>query len=518
MKIFKIVMITFMVIAVNAPSAFADVTINGTKIVKTNTSTVFKVDDTVVSESDFASSASGQVATVSATDSANGAESVSTENHIKGPVTSLVPFQVFGQDVVIDNSTVLKNNSGSFALGDLLKVSGYFDSNNVFLATRVEQDNTLAKWKVFGYIQMVNGSTISLGQLSFDTSMITLSNCASPLTAGELVKIELDPIMNFDSTIPIDSVTSFECKSSILDIPSDQNGDFEFGVEGFVDSIIDANNFIVNGQQVMFDANTTFKNGTASDIVTGTKLEVEGQLDAVSNILTAAKIKFKNTKVKITGPVPVAALDASQVTIMGISVVFNAFSEDNDGLLTTGLSADSNIEIEGSVDSAGNVFAENLKVIGDANPKDVKLGGPAANIGSDTFTILGVNIDTTNATFVANELPSDSATFFATVALNAIVKVNHGSYDATTNTISAGEISIENENADNAKRSVASKSTQNQSVQAAGTASVDYGTVTAFQPAQKAPAPAPTSGGGGSTDLILLSLLALFISSRKIVK
>lgn len=518
MKMFKTVIIAFMVIAVNAHSAFADVTINGTKVVKTDSNTVFKVDDKVVTESEFSASASGQVATVSSSDSDQGAESVSTENHIKGPVTSLDPFQVFGQDVVIDNDTVLDNNNGTFALGDLLEVSGYFDTNNVFLATRVEKDNSLDEWKVFGYIQSVTGSTVTIGQLSFDTSMMTLTDCSSPLATGDLVKIELDPIMNFDATMPIDAASSFECKSSVLDIPDDQNGDFEFEVEGFVTSIIDPENFMLNGQQVMITANTTYKNGTAADIVEGVKLEAEGQLDATTNILTAAKIKFKNTKVKIIGPVSSADLDTNQVTIMGITAVFNAFSEDDDNVIETGITTDVNLKVEGFVDSAGNVFAEEIRVEGDANAQDVRLDGPVANIGTDSFTILGVNIDTTSSTFVNDEVPSDAATFFANVQLNSIVEINHGSYDATTNTISGGEISLENVNGDDAKGSTASKASF--AAQAAGAAAVNYGTVTAFQAAQPAPAPVTNTGtgGGGSTDLLLLSLLGLLIASRKMTR
>lgn len=516
---YKYIIWAFLAFVVNASSVYADITINGSKTVKTNSTTVFKVDDTTVTESEFATKSNGQVATVSAKDSDNGADSVSTENHVKGPVTSLDPFQVFGQDIVINADTVLVDNNGTFALGDLLEVSGYFDSSNVFLATRVEKSNSLNKWKIFGYLEQVNGNLVTIGQLTFDTTNMTLTNCNAPLTQGDLVKIKLTPIMNFDPANAIDTVSEFKCKNGLVDVPDDQDGDFEFEVEGFVSEVIDANNFIMNNQQVAITANTVFRNGTAADIVVDIKLEVEGALDSTTNILTADKIKFKNTKIKMTGPVATADLNADQVTIFGISAIFNAFTEDKDGLIANGMTMDSNIKIEGYVDSAGNVFVEEIKSKGAFDSSNVRLRGPADNMATDSLTILGVNVDTTNALFFMEEQSIDAATFFASVATGSIVDINHGAYDAATNTISGGEITLENVNEDS-NSSVTGKASNGNGIQVAGTASVNYGTVTAFQPAQKATTPPPantgSTGGGGSTDMLLLTLISLLIVSRKI--
>ncbi len=519
MKIYNIVILAFLAIVVNASSVYADITINGTKTVKTRSTTVFKIDETTVTESEFASKSKGQVATVSAKDSDNGADSVSTDNHVKGPVTSLDPFQVFGQDVVINVDTVLVNNNGSFSLGDLLEVSGYFDSNNVFLATRIELSSSLEEWKIFGYIEQVNGNLITLGQLTFDTTSMNLTNCNATLSPGVLVKIELAPVMNFDPANTLDTVSEFKCKNALVDVPDDQDGDFEFEVEGFVSEVIDANNFIMNNQQVAITANTVFKNGTATDIVVDIKLEVEGALDSTTNILTADKIKFKNTKIKMTGPVSTADLNADQVTIFGISAIFNAFTEDKDGLIANGLDMDSNIKIEGYVDSSGNIFVEEIKNRGAFDSNDVRLRGPADNLTTDSLTILGVNIDTTNATFFMEEQSIDAATFFTTVAKGSIVDINKAAYDATTNTISGGEITLENVNEDSSS-SLSDKVSGSNGVQLVGTATVNYGTITAFQPVQNTATPPPantgSTGGGGSNDMLLLALFALMIVSRKI--
>ncbi len=498
-------------------TVFADITINGDKTIKTTSSTIFKVDDKMVTETEFTTKAEGQVATVSAKDSDNGADAVNTENHIKGPVTSLDPFQVFGQDVVINADTVLVDNNGTFAMGDLLEVSGFFDSANVFLATRVEKSTTLENWKIFGYIETANANLITVGGLTFDTTNMVISDCGSTLVVGDLVKIKVSPIMNFDPANTIDSAINFECKNSLVDLPDDQSGDFEFEVEGFVTEVIDADNFNINGQQVTVTTNTIYSNGIQSDIVVGAKLEAEGHLDSTTNILTADKIKFKNIKVRIEAPVAIADLDADQITIMGITGIFNAFTEDKDGLIANGLSADANVEVRGFVDSSGNFFVEELRERGNADFTDVRLRGPIDNLLDNSFSILGVQIDTTGATFFLEDVATDEATFFAALVKGSIVDINHGQYDAETNTLSGGEVTLEDSN-DSSSTKQSFATTQSK----AGVATVNYGKVTAFAPAQ-APTPPPpvvtptpnTSSGGGSNDIFILLLLLITLGLKR---
>jgi len=336
MKPVKNIISMLIIMALQTPVATAEIVINEDNSIPTSSATVFKIDDDVVSEAEFEQQSDGQIATVSVDDSSTAAAEVNADNTVKGPVTSLDPFQVFGQDVVIDAATVLANNNGTFSLGDLLEVSGSFDTSNVILATRVERKASLLLWKLHGHVEMVAGAELSLGLTTFDTTGIVLEDCGATISVGDLIEVKTNPIPNFTTAMTVTDITKFECKNGLVDLPNNPGANLQFEVEGFVSEIIDADNFKLNGQQVSVSASTTYFNGTQSDIVEGVKLEAEGTLDTATNILSAAKIKFKNTKVRLEGPVTSMNLDADQVTILGITGVITAFTEDKDNLLATG--------------------------------------------------------------------------------------------------------------------------------------------------------------------------------------
>ena len=509
----------FMVLSIGQTSIYAGITINDDTTIEVSTETRFSIDDDLVDADEFEQEFHGHIATVIADDS-NTATEVRANKHIKGPVTSLDPFQVFGQDVVIDDATILINNSGSFALGDLLEVSGHFNTENVFLASRVQSKSSLQHWKLTGHIQQIVGNQISLGHLTFDTTNTLLNDCGQNLSVGELVKIKLLPIADFTTDSVITDISKFECKNSLVDLPDDNGGNFEFEVEGFVSEIIDADNFKINSQQVRVTNNTVYFNGTQADIIAGVKLEAEGNLDSSSNILTANKIKFKNTKVRMEGPVSVGNLNGEQVIIFGISGILTAFTEDKDNLIADGLSSAMNIEARGYVDSSGNFYVEKLRERGDADASDSRLRGPIANLNDQAFTILGVNINTSGSQFFIEDQPVAASTFFTSLSNGNIVDVNHSQYDAETNTLSGGEVTIEleDDSASQLKSSAGIVPTK-----AAG-GLISYGTITAFTKAEAAapvviPAPpvsSTSSGGGGSTNLLFMLLLAIGLIARKV--
>ncbi len=429
--------------------ASAEVTVNKNRVFITNNNTQLKVDNVDVTATEFAQKALGMEAEVLIDEDVNAdvtagtAKEINAENQIKGPVTNVAPLQVLGQDVVIDADTVLANTTGSFAMGDLLKVSGVFTENNVLLAGRIEATTTLVEFKLMAQVSAINGNLLQFGQLNVDTTGVTLEDCGAGIQVGDLVELEATVVTNFDITNPLDTVSDFECKTGVVAIPPGNNSTtLQFSAEGFVSAIIDATHFSLNGQTVEFSTATVFENGTVDDLTVGVKVEAEGSFDATTNLLSAEKIEFRQVRVRITAPVAVADLNSNQATALNISGLFSALTRDQDNLIPA-LSQDTQLELRGYLDSSGTFRVDKIRDRGVPEVNDIRLRGPVSNVANPAFDILGVNIDITGASLFIESTPVDSATFFASLADGAEVDVNHGIYDAQTNTSMGGEITIE---------------------------------------------------------------------------
>lgn len=384
------------------------------------------------------------------------AVTINIDNLVKGPVTSVSPLQVLQQTVVVNADTSLLNMGGNVAnlvIGNIVEVSGFADSNNVIQATRIERKaGGILVWKLTGPVDFVVPASFQIGNQTVELNGVVPDDCGGGLQDGDLVEVKATPIAGFTAGDPLDTVTDVECEVPGLDIPAGATGVIEAEVEGLVTAVTTLSDFRVNGQRVITTAATTFEGGAAQDIVLGAKLEAEGTLNTATGILTAEEIEFRETRIRIEAPVQPGDVDtdADMLTIMTIPVIANSLTKDEDRIFIDGLPGTWQVEINGFVDGAGEVIATEVKVTSmTPDFSDVRLRGPAETlVPNDSFDIAGVTVDVTTAVSIKDERIEPAADltpalFFDAISSGTPVQVEKGTYNPVTETITSGEIEIE---------------------------------------------------------------------------
>jgi hypothetical protein len=396
---------------------------------------------------------------VSADFTSGTAVTVALDNNVKGPVTSTSPLAVLGQSVVATGDTVL---AGLTAITDLsvtdeVEVSGFSDASNVIQATRIQwQAAGIPVWKLTGTVSNVTPGSFDIGAQNVQLNGVVPRDCGTGLADGNLVEVKAARDPAFVAGNPLVTVTDVECRIPGLGTPGNAVGTvLEAEVEGLVSTITSPGDFVVGGQRVQTTAATSFDGGAPADVVPGAKLEAEGTLDTSSGILTAEKIKFRETRVRIEAPVTVATggLGSSFAILDIIPVNTTPLTEDDDGLVDgTGPAGNIQVEVRGFADSDGTVFANEIRDRGTAALSDVRLRGPATDTcdpsaGDSEFGILDVTVDTGDpATLFADlsgPLP-DNVALCSLVSTGTAVQVENGTFSSTPARIdNAGLIEIE---------------------------------------------------------------------------
>jgi len=378
---------------------------------------------------------------VSSDISSGTAVTVRINNSVKGPVTSINPLTVLSQSIVATGDTVLAdlNNLGTLIIGDEVEVSGYPDANNVIQATRIQyQAGGIPVWKLSGTVSNVTAGSFNIGSQVVQLNGVVPRDCDTGLTAGDTVEVKASNDPAFVAGNPLVTVTDVECTVPGLGMPANAVGtQLESQVEGLVTAITTVSNFIVGGQRVQTTVATEFEGGAAEDIVIASKLEAEGILDTSTGILTAEKIRFRETRVRIEAPVNVPGGGlGSAFTIMDVVTVnTSSLTEDDDGLVDgSGPAGNLQVEVRGFADSNGTVFATEVRDRGAADPADVRLRGPASDTcapltGDDELAVLGVIIDTSDPGTVfsdPNGLLADSTALCALISIGTPVQAENG--------------------------------------------------------------------------------------------
>jgi len=507
----------------NATMIQAEIVINETREFIVDENTIINLDGEAIDAATFENKANGMTAIVLVGDDANSSVTSGTANKIdafnlvKGPVTSIDPLQVFGQNIFMGADTVLANTDGTFSIDELLEISGNFDDASNILATRIESKSTIDVWKLISHVTSVVGDDVGFGLLTVSITGVTLNDCDAGVIEGGLVEIKTASINDFSIENTLDSISKFECKNGLVDIPDDTTGAIiGFELEGYVTTVTDETHFELNSQIVELSNNVIYKNGVASDLVLGVKLEAEGTYNTDTEIFTALKIDFKQTKARIEAPVSIENLMENEIIIMGISGQINSMTEDKDDLLENGMSEETQIEVRGYVDSSGELIVEEFRERGNPDLSDTRLRGPVSSVDDNGFEILGVQIDTTGAIFFDNQnLSITEEEFLAALFIGALVDSHHGSYEAQNNQLIGGELTLEF----NVTANMNKQSSLNQKV-GASIGAVALGKIDLFVPAKVAAPVQPevsenTSDSGGGSLFVLSILILLGILKRK---
>jgi hypothetical protein len=247
------------------------------------------------------------------------------------------------------------------------------------------------------------------------------------LTLGALVEVK----GSFDGTSL--TATSIELNPGLGD-------DDNFHFEGFVISG-DAGAFTINGHHLDQQLNVTttnstlFEGGNRTDLIVGTKVEVDGVL--TGNNLAATKVQFREN-VRIEMVAGAASADLSNLALLNLSAVsvsLNALTRTDDNSTVTGIGVNDSVEIRGRLAADGSIIATRLRVDDppSSNLDRVILRGPVASISGSTIVLLGVTVDTSGVgiEFRPNDDNSNDdnaqsisqAAFLAQVTPGTVIKV-----------------------------------------------------------------------------------------------
>ncbi len=324
---------------------------------------------------------------------------------------------VMGQIVTIDAATVFESKVtsiatiGDVAAGNIVEISGYSSGTGTILATRVEVKKAALEaddeLEVKGVIANLDttAQTFMLGALMVHYGAAKVEHT---LANGLYVEVKSnDPPVNNMLMNPTKVEIEGDGKKGV----DGKSGD-EFELEGVVSSVNSAKTeFVLNGQTVLVDSGTEFKNGSADGIVIDAKLEVEGALNADGK-LVADEIKFRHeSSIEIEAGLDANAT-ADTITVLGQTVIVNSLTIiiDKQEVCTTSMPQTCSIVTvhDFSLSKLAvrdvvklHIAVENGKLVATKlehddhiyNTMDVKLEGPVTAISGTQVTIAGVTVE-----------------------------------------------------------------------------------------------------------------------------
>jgi len=386
-------------------TGFGSVWVNGVRY-DTSSASFRRDDDSNVSQSDLRI---GMVARVEGSATAGTASLVSVDSAVKGRVEQVQgdTYVVMGQTVQTDAGTFFDNGIRP-AVGDYIEVHGLPQAAGVIAATYIERKSTLASppYIVTGFVtaQDAAASTLTIGALSVAYAGATTGDMPAGSWVGLLVEVK-------GSTCAGAPVCATLTASKVEPAGSRISASPKAEIEGFV-SALTADGFLLGGQRVVVTANTQFEDGTAADLVVGTKLEVEGPIS--DGVLTAMEIEFKAGARIEADVLQVIGDRVTLVGLPGLSVQVTTQTALKDLGSLSALQPGDHVRLRGRPTDDGLVIATELELR--SADTDVDVRGSVSSAADPVLTILGITIDTTglpDSAFKEEDVVIGRAAFFA---------------------------------------------------------------------------------------------------------
>jgi len=440
-------------VAVGPISTFGSVVVNGVRY--DTAGATFTINGAPGSEDDLSV---GQVITVNGTIDDNGvdgsADDVNFDDNVKGPVESI---DVAGSQIVVLSQVVLINGETSFddsispasieglSIDDIVEVSGLVDADGRITATRIELKPVGTEFEVLGLVSNLDMGNFmfNINDLRVDYSSATLDNFpGGQISDGDLVEAK-GTLFGANGEL---LATRVELKNVL---PDTEDGD-HLEIQGFITRFVSAQDFDVTGLPVTTTANTVYEGGDEADLGLNIKVEVEGDFNA-SGVLVATKVDIRRAKaVRATATVDSVNAGADSLVVLGITVTVDELTRLEDKsdadvtpLTLASINAGDYIEVRGDEFPAGS--GRILATILEREDPDTEsiLQGFVETVTDPSFTILGVTIQTSNATVFRDENDNviSSTEFFDQVASNSLVKAKGTEVSDTV--ISAEEVEFE---------------------------------------------------------------------------
>ena len=445
-------------VAAGVITGFGSVFVNGVEYQTTNA--MVKVDGVDGTENDLAL---GMVVKVKGSVNSDGvtgtASDIEFSDETQGSVMSVSltngigTINVMGQTVNVDADTVFQSQvSGITAIsmlqaGNIVEVSGYSNGTGTIYATRIEVKKAShtagEEIEVKGKISNLDTTamTFILGDPagSFITVDYSSANLLNFPTAGIANDQFVEVATTADVTNNTLTATKVEMKNADNKHVDGNEGD-DLELEGVVTADLANNQFMLNDQTVIVDSTATeLEDGSLADIVAGTKLEVEGQLDASGN-LVASDIQFRHeASVEMFAPVDAVSPDTNTLTAMGVTIQVDTLTRMSDGQDANNMTpvryfslADVAqgdwLEVHYYTDASGNNVATEVKRENTPASAIVTLNGTIDSVTpAGLLVVSGINVDasiSTTAFIVGQKVDITGSYSSGTLLASSIILAN----------------------------------------------------------------------------------------------
>lgn len=296
-------------------------------------------------------------------DEEDNALEIEANNELEGEVLSTTiasgsdtgTIDVMGQTVHVSADTLFESDvSGITSVdqvssGHIVEVYGFSDGNGNIFATRVELSaSDLATYllanpdsngdEVKGNISNINKSnkTFSLGSLIVDYSTAEIDANGDEFVDGDDSGLADGLLVEVKSVSSIQSGTLIATEVELEDEGEhgyQGNTSENYDLEGIITSGYNGSTFKINGVTVVVTGNTIFETADSSALIAGAEIEVEGQFNAVGELI-AASIDFEaEADQELTGSVSAVTVNAGTVNVGSIELNGNTILIDNETLM-----------------------------------------------------------------------------------------------------------------------------------------------------------------------------------------
>jgi hypothetical protein len=386
--------------------AFGSVFVDGTEFADGSASVT--IDGVAASESALRV---GQVATVAggaASASSGTATAIAVTTKLVGPVSSIDlaagTVTVLGQTVRVTGDTsigvgISPTDAGGLPVGSLVAVDGYRTSTGL-IASRFDLAAAGRALQVAGPVANLNGP----GQtFTIDGTTVDYSSAAAGLPAqlgnGSYV-VASGAALGGAATLRASLITAQ------AEVPAGSSG-ASGTVHGAITRFGSATDFDVGGQTVAVIGATSYPTGSASALAADVEVEVSGSY-GTSGVLTARSITLPPAaNVRLVGAIQSLNAAGETLTVVGVTVATTAATRWDDRSATllrtfgyASLRSGDWVVVRG-VDASGT-RAATARVIErwtQPAPALVELQDVAAAVADPDFTLTGVTVVTSGATF-----------------------------------------------------------------------------------------------------------------------
>ncbi|MGB5329168.1 MAG: DUF5666 domain-containing protein [Gammaproteobacteria bacterium] len=412
-------------------------------------------------------------------------DSIEVDNELKGPIATdsidipdpvnnpaIGSFFVLGTKVLVGDGVFFDESGGgnsinsladlddTSGLEDVVEVSGWFNEDGDLEALRIEKKaENLAAFLGAGRKLEVKGTVLSPGpdamQFTYRSGLVvdySNADIDNDLPNDPANWVNLFVESKCDPQSPNFNVVNGCFNGAILRATKVDNeapemaGGFQAEFEGIISDFNDLDDFKVSGYPVAAAGANIFCGNAV--LGNGVKVKARGNVIKVNDVNTvdASSVECRQAKtVRLEGQV---TSGGSTFTLLGITVVTNNKTERKD-LGSDDPATSEFVKMRGFVDGADTVIA--VRVEGDSiDPDDFIVQAPKDQVidvtqGDDKFTLLGVIIDTSISDFegLNDENITRAAFYQALMAGTAPAVKAKGTYDTNTNTLTAREVELE---------------------------------------------------------------------------